>query len=118
MFCLISSISECKERQSSLLVEGVSEPEFVNLLRSPGIDSQPGGPVRQPYLKYRPAWLHKLAESIPGLLKRLRIRAQIGADLTARSTEEDLSFYVFEMVSPPPPSANTAAFIATSLPLS
>ncbi len=27
-----------------------SEPVFVNLLRSPGIDSQPGGPVRQPYL--------------------------------------------------------------------
>jgi hypothetical protein len=23
-----------------------SEPVFVNLLRSPGIDSQPGGPVR------------------------------------------------------------------------
>ncbi len=23
------------------------EPVFVNLLRSPGIDSQPGGPVRQ-----------------------------------------------------------------------
>ncbi len=28
----------------------LSEPVFVNLLRSPGIDSQPGGPVRQPYL--------------------------------------------------------------------
>jgi hypothetical protein len=26
-----------------------SEPVFVNLLRSPGTDSQPGGPVRQPY---------------------------------------------------------------------
>ncbi len=32
-----------------------SEPVFVNLLRSSGIDSQPGGPVRQPYLSYRPA---------------------------------------------------------------
>ncbi len=32
-----------------------SDPEFVNLLRSPVIDSQPGGtvPVRQPY----PIWL-------------------------------------------------------------
>jgi hypothetical protein len=30
-----------------------------------GIDSQPGGPVRQPYLTYRPARLHRLAESIP-----------------------------------------------------
>jgi hypothetical protein len=51
------------------------EPEFVNILRSPGIDSQPGGWVRPPYLAYRPAWLHRLAESIPGLLKRLQIRA-------------------------------------------
>ena len=51
------------------------EPEFVNILRSPGIDSQPGGSVRQPYLTYRPAWLHRLAESIPGLLKRLQILA-------------------------------------------
>jgi hypothetical protein len=31
------------------------EPVFVNLLRNPGIDSQPGGPVRQPLLTYRPA---------------------------------------------------------------
>ncbi len=36
------------------------EPEFVILLRSPGIDSQPGGPLRQPYLTYRPARLHRL----------------------------------------------------------
>jgi hypothetical protein len=43
-----------------------SEPKFVNLLKSPGIDSQPGGPVRQPYLTsgFR---LHRLEESIPGL---------------------------------------------------
>ncbi len=47
-----------------------TEPVFVNLLRSPGIHSQPGGPVRQPYLSY---WL---AESILGLPKRLQIRAQ------------------------------------------
>jgi hypothetical protein len=33
-------------------------------LRSPGIDSQPGGPVRQPYSSYWPAELHRLAESI------------------------------------------------------
>jgi hypothetical protein len=38
---------------------------FVNLFRSLGIDSQPGGPV------------HRLAESIPRLLKRLQIRAQV-----------------------------------------
>ncbi len=31
-----------------------SVPEFLNLL-SPGIESQPDGPVRQSYLMYRPA---------------------------------------------------------------
>jgi len=35
------------------------------VFRSPGIDSKPGGPVRQPYLAYWPARLHRLAESIP-----------------------------------------------------
>ncbi len=42
-------------------------------LRSPGIDSQSGSPVRQPYLTYRPARLHRLAESMElttGLCKR------------------------------------------------
>jgi hypothetical protein len=33
--------------------------------KEPGIDSQPGGPVRQPYLLYRLARLHRLAESMP-----------------------------------------------------
>ncbi len=42
-----------------------AEPIFANLLRSPGIDSQPGGPVRQPHLSYWPARLHRLSESIP-----------------------------------------------------
>ncbi len=42
-----------------------AEPVFVNLLRSPGIDSQLVGPERQPYLSYRPARLHRLAESVP-----------------------------------------------------
>ncbi len=42
-----------------------AESVFVDLLRSPGMDSQPGRPVRQPYLKYQPARLHRLAESIP-----------------------------------------------------
>jgi hypothetical protein len=37
---------------------------FVDLLRSPRIDSQPGGSVRQPYLSYRPDRLHRLAKSI------------------------------------------------------
>ncbi len=42
-----------------------TEPVFVNLERSPGIDSQPGGPERQSHLSYRPARIHRLAESIP-----------------------------------------------------
>ncbi len=54
------------------------EPEFVNLFReSTGIDSQPGGPVRQSYLTYRPARLQRVAESIPGLLKGLQSRALV-----------------------------------------
>jgi hypothetical protein len=52
------------------------EPVFVNVLRGQGIDdSQPGEPVRQPYLSYWPVTLQRLEESIPGLLKRLQIRA-------------------------------------------
>ncbi len=38
------------------------QPVFVNLWRNPGIDSLLGGPLRPPYLSYRPA---RLAESIP-----------------------------------------------------
>ncbi len=56
-----------------------SEPVFVNLFRSPGIDSQPSGPVRKAYLTYWPARLHRLAESISGLLTRLQIRALVQA---------------------------------------
>jgi hypothetical protein len=41
------------------------EPVFVDLVRSLRIDSQPGGPVLQPYLSYRHARLHRLAKSIP-----------------------------------------------------
>jgi hypothetical protein len=44
-----------------------AEPVFVDLLRSPGIDSQPDGPVRQPCSSYRPARLHRLAESFLGI---------------------------------------------------
>ncbi len=55
-------------RKPSLFMYSImwySEPVFVNLLRSSGIDSQRGGPVRPPYLLYRPARLHRLAESNP-----------------------------------------------------
>ena len=49
-------------------------PVFVNLLRGLGIGSQPSGPVQQPFLSYRPARLHRLTESIPGLHKSLEMR--------------------------------------------
>ncbi len=42
-----------------------SRARICNLLRSPGVDSQPDGPVRQPYLSYRPAMLHRQVESNP-----------------------------------------------------
>jgi hypothetical protein len=42
-----------------------SRARICKPFRSPGIDSQPGGPVRQPYLTYRTARLHWLAESNP-----------------------------------------------------
>jgi hypothetical protein len=44
-------------------------------LSIPGIDSQPSGHVRELYLSYWSARLLRLAESIPGLHKRLQIRA-------------------------------------------
>ncbi len=37
------------------------------------------------WVSYRPARLHRLAEFIPGLHKRLKIRAQYGFDLTANN---------------------------------
>jgi hypothetical protein len=48
------------------------EPEWVNLLRSPGIDSQPGGIL--------------FLESISGLLKRLQTQVQVLL-LTLESTQ-------------------------------
>ncbi len=62
--------------QTGMSVSPKTEPAFVlvNLLRSPWIDSQPRGPVRQPYSSYRPARLHRLVESIRGLHKLLQIR--------------------------------------------
>jgi hypothetical protein len=39
---------------------------IFKLLRSPGTDSQPGMPVRQPYLSYWPARLHRLADRFLG----------------------------------------------------
>jgi hypothetical protein len=39
---------------------------FFKPFKEPGIDSQPGGPVWQPYLLYRLTRLNRLAESIRG----------------------------------------------------
>ncbi len=55
------------ERENTTLVGHSTELVFANLLRSPGSDSQPGG---------IDSW-----ESIPGLLKRLQIRALVRLDL-------------------------------------
>ncbi len=49
-----------------MLTSSTPEPVFVEPLRSPEIDSRPGGPVRQPYVLYRPARQHRLTASIPG----------------------------------------------------
>jgi hypothetical protein len=51
----------------------------VDLLRSPGIDSQPGGPVIQPLsdVSARQAEGIDFLKLIPGLLKRLQIRALV-----------------------------------------
>ncbi len=50
------------------------EPEFVKLLRSPGIDSQLAGRYKNPIWRAGPP-PHRLAESIRRLLKHLKIRA-------------------------------------------
>jgi hypothetical protein len=42
--------------ETNCIPEQCAEPEFANLLRSPGIDSQ--RPVREPYLTYWPARLY------------------------------------------------------------
>jgi hypothetical protein len=39
---------------SGTLIGWKSEPVFVDLLRGPGIDSQPGGPVRNPICRTGP----------------------------------------------------------------
>jgi hypothetical protein len=55
--------SDLQERP--LLPPPSTEPVFVNLLKSPGIDTQPIGPVGQPNLSGCSARLHRLAESLP-----------------------------------------------------
>jgi hypothetical protein len=67
----------------------LSEPVFVDLLRSPGIDSQHGGPVRQHYLSNRPARLHRLAESV----HRNRFLGSINVDKYGLCSQERLPIY-------------------------
>ncbi len=68
--------------QTVFLARVESEPEFVNLLSSPGIDSRPVVPGGITTLCDVPAHQATYAgridslESIPRLLKRLQIRAQ------------------------------------------
>jgi hypothetical protein len=69
IYCLLLSSSQNQNddpgcASDSLLLRR-AEPEFVNLLGRPGIDSQPSGLVRQTYLTHRPDKLHRLAESTP-----------------------------------------------------
>ncbi len=73
-----------------------TKPEFVNILRSLGIDSQPGRPVRQPCLTHRPARLYWLAESIPWdrLLGSLNVFKFGIWRLTSRNNPESWLFYV------------------------
>jgi hypothetical protein len=90
---------------------GYPEPELVNLFRSPGIDSKPSGPVRQP------ARLHRLAESIPELLKRLQIRAQLlTKDAGMRKRERDQCIWFSVVLTPPlPPSHHGSVWLPCPL---
>ncbi len=72
---------------------GQPEPVFLTLLRRPGIDSQPGGPVRHFYSICRtgsPGGIDS-SESIPGLLRRLQIRVLFYPNLR-------LDFIIFFML--------------------
>jgi hypothetical protein len=59
----------------------------------------PSGPVRQSYLSCCPARLDRLAESIPGLLKRLQIWPQPeGADTVFMCTGTLVCYHVTAFV--------------------
>ncbi len=70
-----------------------SELVLVDLSWSPGIDSQPGRPVLQHFLKYWPTRLHRLAEFNPRnrLLGSINVYStQIGAQTEKDREEEGL----------------------------
>ncbi len=58
IFCVKKNLVIQMFSSPSVFNSDSAEPVFVNSFRSPGIDSQPGRPVQQPYLTYRPARLH------------------------------------------------------------
>ncbi len=62
--CLVAINTKSSSRRQS---PGIQRRE----LRSPGIDSQSGGQVGQPYLTYRLARLYRLVESIPNRFLRI-----------------------------------------------
>jgi hypothetical protein len=65
VYCRLRRIWTCHFRGWQIYEETQFPPhptlsaEPVFHFRSPGIDYQPGGQVRQPYLSYRPARLHR-----------------------------------------------------------
>jgi hypothetical protein len=68
-------------RQITKAIHTSTEPVFVNLLRSPRIDSQSGEPLYTTTLFVVPARQASgidSSESIPGLHKRLQIRLSVG----------------------------------------
>ncbi len=52
-----------------------------------------GGLVRQPYMTYRTARLHRMAESIPGLHKRLQIQPAHRVHIEVEEKYEEWSVY-------------------------
>jgi hypothetical protein len=85
-------------REAITLKFMLSEPKFVNLLGSPGIDFQPGRRVRQPYLLYRPPRPHSMAESIP----RNRFIGSINVYKSAYLNNSHLACLKFSLYPPTP----------------
>jgi hypothetical protein len=63
------------QRQLICLARAILKVEFLNILRSLGIDSQRAGTTTLFDIQARPITYCRLAESIPVILKRLQIQA-------------------------------------------
>jgi hypothetical protein len=59
----------------SYMHKNITDAQICIPFKEPRNRFPAGGPVRQPYLSYRPVKLHMLPESIPGRLKLVQIRA-------------------------------------------